>query len=399
MKQGGITYLFMASAPGRVELLEFNATTRDLTPIASFDASNGKGVGFAAMLVPSADGTALYYGLPDPVAGGSAFKTIWRLDTSNLASWVGTPPTATLVATLPDGCLAADIHPNGARMMTVSADGNTLFDVNLGTGAVTPVSLPASAIGNLRIEPTLGKFHYLTNTLAGATYSDITVLDLSAGASAGSAIGVSSFGAGNPWSVAFHPSGQFAYLIPLGSGTNTLGMLATVSGGAASAVTATGMLPRVMAGYGVAVGANRLYFLGSGDNYDLVTFNLDSAGLLTLDKVFPRESGEAIAMVELPAQPLTVKANIPGPVGPVVQLNNSPPANLITQFVPLGSTHNIGAVALLQPAGATPPGPRFTFLNKWTREPNNCSSSNSFSTLLTDQTMPLAPTGDTYWAC
>ena len=59
MKQGGITYLFMASAPGRVELLEFNATTRDLTPIASFDASNGKGVGFAEMLVPSADGTAL----------------------------------------------------------------------------------------------------------------------------------------------------------------------------------------------------------------------------------------------------------------------------------------------------------------------------------------------------
>jgi len=74
--------------------------------------------------------------------------------------------------------------------MTVSADGNTLFDVNLGTGAVTPVSLPAPAIGNLRIEPTLGKFAYLTNTLAGATYSDITVLDLSAGASAGSAIGV-----------------------------------------------------------------------------------------------------------------------------------------------------------------------------------------------------------------
>jgi hypothetical protein len=239
-------------------------------------------------------------------------------------------------------------------MLSVKSDGTALYDIDLSTGNVTTIGLAAPAIGVLRIQPGAGQFAYLTSTLNGSKYSDITVLDLSAGAAAGSAIGVSTFDAVIPWNVAFHPSGQFAYLFPTGNGafaTSALGLLPTIAGGPSTTITPTGTLPRSMAGYGAVVGSNRLYFLGSGLNYDLVTFNLDAAGMATVDKVFPRESGKALAMVETFLQPLTVKANLPGPV---VRLNAGTPANVVTEFVPTGSTHAISAVAALQPAGAYP---------------------------------------------
>ncbi len=416
--QGGVTYVLMqAAATSKLEVLTFDSGNKVLTPVgASYTFPNT-----TTMVVPSPDRQRLYFGV-GPGGAANAFNEIWSVDISALPA-VG---NAQMVANLKDAngteqqCYTADIHPSGTRLIAACL-GNKLFDVDLNQqNQFIEVPLPPSAsslnyeYGALRIEPTQGKFAYLGG--AKSAPHPILVLDLQSGIGFGPEIATL-----NPHgSIAFHPTGKWAYVTPAGGGTpwGTMLLLETAPNGL-WATTVTDAIPSggfggLQYGYDLAISEQRLYFHSANNAdylftaYDLNTSNglltAHPAGSITLTGLGPAGDGKNPAQGLLAIAPtllvnLTVKANIPG-AEPVVQLNSLPTetANSVSRLVPVGSEHDISTTT---PQGGVPAAtaPRYVFLNKWTREPNTCDAGTTFASSLGTRTAAVAAAGDTYWAC
>ena len=251
------------------------------------------------MMLVSPDQKTLYLGAG---LGGPSFESIWKIDLTNLPnvspSTPTTPPTtlsATLVANLTRAsgakpqCYNADI--SGNQMLVACLDGE-LFRIDIGTNIVTNNTNQASLAGyngTLAIEPTLGKFAYLTGSHS-APYNMLAIDMATLAVSPVSTLD----GGVNVGQVRFHPSGKWAYVIPPGGAGNelnrTVGLLASTPLGTAIA-PASGMVDAIPTGgfgsahygYGLAIG-EKLYFTGFANvpGYDLLVFDINPlTGVLT----------------------------------------------------------------------------------------------------------------------
>lgn len=402
----GRTFLFHASADGRLRVYEYTGGT-----VNEIDA---KQVGNIRAMVLSPDRNTLYMGVRDPaLPPGGAFNQIYSLQLSNLTAAFNQLPAEELKfelgssKTSPNECYDLDIDRTGVRLIAAChgelSDPNgirhnlTEIDTTAGLWAVKntlDLSAYIGGAGTLRIEPAIGSnFAYLT--LVGATAADgILTLDLT-----GSGLKVLGQITGIVrGAIEFHPSGRFAYAFgPAGE----IGRLDTDPSGMLPA-TAEIIVPfNAGASYkGAVVTANKFYTSELlGPDFSLVIRKLDGAGnFISNDStkiigVSERNSGltEGLALAQNPLVPVTAKAD---PNTLEVSLNKLPPANSTTVLVPAGTQLPLDNVLPPNPPAtprAPPVTPSSTGPRTTTVRPPSGSLSQSLTPPLPSAATPTAP--------
>lgn len=323
VKKGSVNYVFLLS-DSRLEVYTVNPLTPplDLVNILSLETLFPSGTLPRNMMLVSPDQKTLYLGAGP---GGPYFDSIWKIDLSNLPA---VPPSATqvsatLVANLTrmggatPRCYNADI--SGNQMLVACLDGE-LFRIDVSTNTVTnntnQSSLAGYEGGTLAIEPTLGKFAYLT----GSHTAPYNMLAIDMATLAVSPVSTLDGGV-NVGQVRFHPSGKWAYVIPPGGGVNelnrTVGLLASTPLGTAMA-PASGMVDAIPTGgfgsahngYGLAIG-EKLYFTGFANvpGYDLLVFDINPLSGVLTEKLPRLVSGVKAAVTVLTIEQVAVTVN------------------------------------------------------------------------------------------